>query len=680
LDVLLNRLYNKIKRLILRLTSSGRIRLILAATGLSVFLLAGCNVDVGGKQRPLLKNDGIQGELEFVTEKRTDEQGTSGNKRKSETEVFEERIRLKTEGDIYHPDFLLFNAALGLGLAQQKIDSDEESGRHSESLNDYSFFAELLRKKSFPASFYANKSEDLIPRQFLGFLRTERENKGTSLSLQSGDWPMVFQYSTSDTSQDSLTSLASDFFQRDDERFRYSVTHNFSKLSRMSFDFDRTDVSQRSVGAFIKTKTDRYSFLHNVIFGDEEQHNLNSFFNYTDQSGSFYFENLQLEERLRLQHSENLLTMYDLRFTDSQRELYRNKETRGRAGFEHRLYKSLFTKGNIFVSRTDLDTQGDLDQYGSSLAFNYRKNNPWGFLLSTYTAGFTQSKQSGGIGTGVVISESHIATELIPVELNRTNIDISSIRVKNGTGLPFQEGEDYTITQKNGRVWLNIITIGAAIPPNFTEGEEFFVDYNFFIEPKRQEDILRQNFSIKESFNNGLSVYYSHRRQDEDVSSTVTEIAPDEFTINTVGSDYVYRGLFLQAEYRDEESTQIPSRSRKLQGRYSWALNNNTNANVLVLNHWLDFGEPDARDVVLFKTGAEVFSRLTDTCSISARADYRNEDDTRFGITRGFQINSEFKYNFRRISITTGIEINSLNRRNDEIDGSFLYFQLKRFF
>jgi hypothetical protein len=677
LRALLNRRYRKKRSL-----AAKRLLAILWAftfCGMGGISLTGCSVEVGGKQRPLLRHDRIQGELEFVAERRTDEQGTSGNKRESKNKVFEERVRFKTEGDIYHPDLLFYTGALGIGLAQQSISSDEESDRNNESLNDYSMFAQLLRGKSYPTTFHASKSEDLIPRQFLGSLRTERENKGASLLLRSKDWPMTFQYTTSETGQDGLASLARDFFERDDERFRYSVTHNFSELSHMSFDFDKTDVSQRSQGASQKIETDRYTLLHDLIFGSDEQHRLDSFFNFVDQSGSFYFENLQWQERLRLQHSTNFLTNYDLRFTDSKRETYRNKETRGRAGFEHRLYESLVMTANVFASETDLDAQGDLTQHGGTISLNYRKNNPWGILLSTYTAGLTKSEQSGGSGTGVVINESHIATELIPVQLDRTNIDVSTIRVKNSIGLLFQEGDDYTITEKNGRVWLSISTLGT-IPPNFTEGEEFFVDYNFYIEPERKEDTLRQSLTIRERFNNGLSLYYAHRRQDEDVSSTITEITPDEFTVNTIGADYVNKGLFLQAEYSKEDSTQIPSTSTKLQGRYSWPINSNTSASLRVMNHWLDFDEPDERDVVLFKSGAEIFSRLTNKCSIFARADYRDEDDTRFGITRGFQFNSELQYNFRQLSIATGVEFNSLDRRKDEIEGSFIYFQLKRFF
>ncbi|MEJ2702841.1 MAG: hypothetical protein P8Z79_10410, partial [Sedimentisphaerales bacterium] len=500
------------------------------------------------------------------------------------------------------------------------------------------------------------------------------------LSLRSEDWPMTFQYTTSDTHQDELTSLAADFFERHDERFRYSMSHNFSEASRLSFDFDRTNVAQKSPGASIDTDTDRYTMLHDLIFGKDERHRLDSFFSYVDQSGTFDFENLQWEERLRLQHSDSFLTNYRFRLADYQRDTVGNKETRGQAGLEYRLYESLVTTANVFASKTDLETQGDLTQHGGAVALNYRKTNRWGLLQSSYSVNLTQSDQSGGTGTGVVVDESHIATDLVPVELDRVNIDVSTIRVKDAAGLLYQEGEDYTITERNGRVWLNIITVGGAIPPNFTEGQQFFVDYNFFIEPERRENTLRQNFTIRERFENDFSVYYAHQRQDEDIRSTITQIPPDEYTVNTVGADYAHEGLFLLGEYSDENSTQIPSTSRKLDGRYSWPINKDTTTSVRVSNQWIDFGPPDARDVVLFRTGGEIYSRLTDKYDVSARLEYRHEDDTSFGTTRGFQMNSELRYNYRQLNVVLGVEYSTLDRRSDEIDDSFLYIRLKRFF
>ena len=678
-----NRQYNQTMPESVKQILVGRICRILTFCIISTVVLAGCSVNVGDRQRPLVRHDRIQGELEFVAEDRTDEQGISDNKRKSETKVFEERVRLKTEGDIYHPELLFYNAVLGFGLAQQRLDSDEESDRHSESLNDYNIFAQLLRGKSYPTTFYASKSEELIPRQFLGSLRTERQNRGATLSLRSRDWPMTFQYTASETAQDGLLSLERDFFERDDERFRYSVNHDFGELSHLNIDIDRTSVSQRSVGASIETDTDRYTILHDLIFGSDEQHRLDSFFNYTDQSGSFDFENMQLSERLRLQHFDNFLTNYELRLTDSERDADRNKEVRGQAGFEHRLYESLVTTANLFVSKTDfesenaIDTEGDLEQQGGTLSFNYRKKNPWGVLLSTYTASLTE--QSGNVG-GIVTDESHIVNDPLPVILNRMNIDTSSIVVTDSTGLfTYTPGDDYIIEEINGQVQLEII-IPVTNLPNIIDGQEILVDYKVLIQPDRQEDTFRQNFTIRERFKNGLSVYYAHRRQEEDVSSEVMVITPDEYTVNTVGTDYTLKGLFLQAEYSDEDSTQVPSTSKKLQARYSWPVNSDTNVSMRIINHWLDFSEPDERDVELFKTGAEVFSRLTNEYSITARADYRDEDDTRFGITRGFQFSSELKYNYRQLSILAGVEFNVLDRRNDEIDSSFVYFRLKRLF
>ena len=199
--VLLYLLNNKLKHLGVGATLLKVACWALALSTGAVFL-TGCSVNVRSRPRPLVQHNQIQGELDLVAERRTDEQGTSANKRESTTKVFEERLRLKTDGDVYHPDFLLFNAAVGLGLAQQSLHSDDESGRHSESLNDYSVFTQLLRGKPYPTTFYATKSEELISRQFLGALRTERESQGASMTLRNKEWPMTFQYINSQANQE----------------------------------------------------------------------------------------------------------------------------------------------------------------------------------------------------------------------------------------------------------------------------------------------------------------------------------------------------------------------------------------------------------------------------------------------------------------------------------------------
>ena len=75
--------YNNIKRWTIKLMLTGRVRWFFVFGSIGGIFLGGCNVNVGNQQRSLIKQDRIQGELELVAERHTDEQGTSNNKRKS---------------------------------------------------------------------------------------------------------------------------------------------------------------------------------------------------------------------------------------------------------------------------------------------------------------------------------------------------------------------------------------------------------------------------------------------------------------------------------------------------------------------------------------------------------------------------------------------------------------------
>jgi hypothetical protein len=543
--------------------------------------ITGCQVNVGGRQRPLILHEPVKGELEFVAENRTDEHKSPGITRKSTSTVFEERVRVETAGNMYHPNFLLYSAGLGLGLSQQSLSSDVVSERTDATLNDYDLNIRMLQKKSYPVVLHTKKSQDLIPRQFLGSMKGDTESSGISFGLGLKEWPMRFQYSEAESSQKALGSVAKDFFNRVDERFRYSLSHNFSNLSRLSFEFERNEISQRNVSFSSDVKDQFYMTRHSLIFGKDEQHRLGSFVRYFDQSDPFDQTSLQWNEDLRLQHSSTFLTNYKFSFAERKRGTFgtqsefKDQSIRGRVGFEHRLFESLITTGGIFATESEFGSGEKVKpmQKGGDLAFNYQKKNPWGRLISSYSISSLSVEQSGGSGTGFAIDESHVVPTgaVTIVELDRVNIDITSITVKDGNGLSFDEGEDYTISEVNGRVMLNLITIGSIFPPNFSPGQEFFVDYSFFIEPERKEDILRQNFTIKEQFNNGLSLYYRHNRQDEKVKSTLTEIIPDEHRNNTFGIDYIKNGLMIQAEQSKMDSTYISSTSKRLMASYRTA-------------------------------------------------------------------------------------------------------------
>ncbi len=656
-------------------------RLAVIGIVMAVLGLAGCNVQVAGKKRPLLRHEPVKGEMELVAERRTDKQGIPENRREAESTVFEERVNLRTKGDLYHPNFLLFDAAVGLGLAQQHFTTDGDSDRTSAFLNEYNLHGQLLPQKPYPLTGYLNRTEGLISRQFLGSLQTETDNAGLIFRLRNKSWPMTFEWNKSETKQDALGSLASDFFNRDSERFGYALTHDFSSRSHLNFRFDWDDISQRSSTASTDLDQKRYKVSHDWTFGSNQQHRLNSYVSSLDQSGSFDLDVFEWAERLKLQHTPNFLTNYSLRWVDTEQQMFTNRELRGQAGFEHKLYKSLTTTGNIFAARSDIGQQGDLDQEGGLLGFNYTKKNPWGTLLGSYVTSLTREDQTGGSGVGIVVDERHPyeVTDPTPILLDRRNIRVASIDVWDSTRTTiYQVGIDYFIpTPINGRVRITIITAGQI----FLDGsQDLSIDYDFLTEPERKDKTLRQLLHLRQRFKNGFSVYYGHEKQDETISSNTVSIAPDEFRINTFGAEYVNKGLMLLAEYSKESSTQLPSTSKRLETRYNWRLNSDTTADVHVTGHWIDFGQPDPRDLELFTVGAGIFTRLKERFTLSCRFDWRNENDSVFGSTDGLRIGSELRYNYRQLNISAGLEFNELDRRDDELGSTLFYIRLKRFF
>ncbi|MHC4475457.1 MAG: hypothetical protein ACYTEL_07420 [Planctomycetota bacterium] len=634
----------------------------------------------------MLRHGRIRGELDLAVRTSTDELKSGVTRRKSTAVVTKERLVLKTAGSLYHANLLSYGAAVGLGLTQQRLSSSDRTNQNEASLNDYDVTVNILKKKPYPIRLYTSKFEDVTARQFLGFLKTETERNGANVSLRSKDWPMRFAYSSGKSRQGALAGTADDFFDRDDEQFNYAAEHYFSRLSHLSFDFDRNITEQRTLGGSSTVKNDNYTLLHDLIFGNDEQHRLDSFFSFFRQTEPAKLDNLRWNENLLLRHSPTFKTDYEFNFADRKRESLGGQVTSqgrtvgGEAGFEHKLYESLVTTGKLLGSQSEFGGGSESVVKGGNVAFSYTKENPWGRLNSVYSVGVTQLDQSGGTRTGMVVDEPHVAASLMPVELERVNIDISSIQVKDGNGLFFQEGEDYVITEINGRVRLDIITVGGVIPPNFTEGQEFFVDYVFFVESKREEDAVRQNFTIRQRLENGLSVYYAHRRQDEEVSSTPTDITPDEFRMNRFGADYVKGGLSLSASYSETETTAIPSTARRLNGRYNWRLSPDSRAAIRATLQSLDFGEPDKRDIELFGLGAEIYCKLTNRLDMSSSIDYRDEDDSRFGITEGFQLKSELKYNYRQLRVTAGAAFSQFSRRENESEGMSFYIRLRRFF
>lgn len=668
-----------------RLRNASSVLLRALVTLCAVLSQGGCQVNVGGRQRPLVSRKPVDISMEITADRQVDRNRIAGQSGKSTGTDFKELLRLRTSGDVYHRNLLTYTIGLGLGLRQQQFTSDGASDSADGSLEEYDVTAGILQSKPYPIDLYASRTDQTEGRRFSGSVRTQTERSGAMMGFWLFDeWPMRFQYSNDETDQTSLGSAVQDSFTRRDERFRYSVSHSLSATSKMHFDFETTNTANRRSGSSTNLKVDRYDFSHDLIFGKDDQHRLNSDVYLFDYSGLSDQKRLRVQELMRLRHADNLWTDYTLQFTRSRQREATNKETVGAAGFRHELYDSLVTAGNVFATRSDIADGVDLTEHGGRITFDYRKNNPLGTLFGSYSASLARFEQTGSGGVGRVDDEPHTydTNGTTRVELGRRNVDPSTIVVSDQSSIPYSPLTDYRIEENSGITSVVIITGGKIFNDAVTNGGAvvFLTSYDFFVEPEQRNDVRTQFVSVRQRFTNGAALYYRHRRRDEKPKSDLTEITPDEFRVNTFGAEYSNNGLHLKAEYMQEDATQISSTSKWLQASYNWAIDMDTRANIYVSNLSNDFGGAEPHEVRIFSVGGELSSRLADAYRLVGGVNYRRERDSSFGNTSGFQYDIGLRYGYRQLTISTGVEFDMLSQNRDDRESTFFYFRLKRIF
>jgi len=623
----------------------------------------------------LIRTGPLRGEVELVARQHAEEQGTAGDLREYEAREFEEILRLKSAGDVYHPDFLSYTGSVGIGARQHKYEFNGQSDKGSGTLDEYALSGELLPKKPFPVTFQLDKSEELIPRQFASSLVSEREGANVSLSLRS-DWPLRFQYGRSETEQAGQMARDRDLFLRDDERFSCSLDHVFSNLSGLSFNLQQNDTSQTHGGIVTDRQEGVYSFSHYLLAGADQQMRLDTFFDLLDQSGDYDLERLLYQERLRVTHSETLQTHHNVSYHQSERPNLDNSEIRGETGFNHRLYQSLVTTGSIYASNADLGDGVEVARLGGNIGFDYRKKNAWGTLFGHYGFTMLDLEQTGGSGVVMVVDERHaFSGASMRITLKRRNIDENTVEVYKSDRS--DQYYDFEVDQSHGNTTIVVDWNGDIA----SGGDQILsINYQCDTEPQRNEQSFVHSFRLRERFGIGISTYFEHQTRNERLDSTDTTIVPDEFEVNLFGIDYVKNGLHLLAEYRDEASTRVPSESEHLEASYLWHLPARIRLKLYASQRWIDYTTEPQYDIDLFTVGSDVLMPLTDTYSLAANVDYRNEEDSRQGRTKGFQCKLECRYRFRQVSARLGAEFNRLDRLSHERESVFVYFRLKRMF
>ena len=660
----------------------GRLALAAIVLGSVMLSLGGCAVQVRGQRRPLVSVDHVQGQLDLSMEEYTNESTSSGVSSKVVNTIFEEELLLQAQGNVYHPNMMTYLAMLGLGWDQRSFDAGEEDFDGSGNFTRYRLNMHFLPLKPYPFNINFSQTDTLVPRRFRSPLRVDDTSAGASMRLKIPNWPMNLAWSNSEIEQKSDDPDDTNLYSRSTQRLGYTLEHDFSERSHLIF---RSDWDKLSSGRGITstdTDTSHYRLLHDFDFGEFQQHSLDSSLRFLDKTGTFENQIFNWNETLLLNHSSSFSTFYNASFANNKFGSATSDTVAAAAGFNHQLYLSLFTSFDVFYNTTEFSSGSDSTFQGGTLSFDYTRSNPWGQLSSEYSISMTNAERTGLTGSFFVIGESHTADIFDFFTLEERNIDVSSIVVTDSTGTEiYTEGDDYIITVVDDWVEIRVTDLGVDLP-NITDGQSLLIDYTFNVEGAVETDSVEQYFNIEQAFKNGLSVYYSHDRRDEDIESFIgTDLTGDDFKANTVGADYRYKRLLLRAEHSKLTSVRNSTETTRLSGRYVWRVSPRTHLSAGIAQSWQESGaDGDSRQTSLFKATGNIRTRLGKHLSLSGNADWRHEDSSDIGRTEGLTMGAALEYRYRAFSFEAGWDSYSLDRRERERNDSMFYFRLTRRF
>lgn len=652
-----------------------------------VVWIGGCQTAPSGGQgvRNLAVTD-IRGRLEYLARVREQKQESkvgAGNTSFKES-IFEENLKLETEGSVYHPNFLEYTLAGLFGLQQSDFEStygerQRSSGDNGDVL-EFDFEGQFLKKKSYPGTVYARRYRSLTPRPFLSSLQTTTTNYGFVWQYVDPKTPTSLQFNSIDVQLEPLDTQEKPSRQKNTD-LRFETAYKFSEQNELTFTYDRRSVEEEPFN--LAYASDDLTLGHRLDFGDRHQHRLDSALNLFDQKGTFNIERIRLREILRLSHSETLRSWYQFEFLDRTQGSLAGVPPIGEQStylsgtVEHKLYESLISQFLAFVQQQDYDSGLEIFRWGMQPSFDYRKKNPWGVLLANYNVRVQREDRNGGTLDMEVTDEARVFQDPEPITLNNPNIVTSSIFITaEDRTTTYQQGRDYRVRQVGDFVEIERVPTGQI-----QDGQTVLVDYVFVLGGDFTLDTLTHNFGLRQNFAFGLSPYYRLRKQDQQLTPVdATGITPEDITAHTIGAEFERGPLRATAEFEDHASTIIPFKATRLSADLTHKFDSGGTARLKT--RWSDVTRtaPQNRETKFFTVEGRYRHNLTKALTVEGAVLYRTQQDTLSVDNKGVDVDLVLEWMYRQTEVRVTYELGRFEDDFAKNRNSYLFVQIRRRF
>jgi len=601
------------------------------------------------QQVPFLGFDRITGSLDlnYIYERDTEKQ-SNGTVTTSTDNLTQETVTIRDHGYILHPNFFDVNAGLTLGLQQESFDG---SGLHQytpSTLTGWDVNGVFLKNQDAPVTVFTQRSEQYITPNFAPSLDSTTTAYGVGADIHSKWAPSQFQASYNDNTQTEPGGASNYELTQDTVHWHTDFISIPDHTIALDYTYQNTrEQDQESPPIYYQDNNATLSDVY--VFGPGNKDSLSSLFSFAQEQGNRDYQDIRLDENLRLPESKTFETHYQYSFDQTAVDNATQTTNHLQAGFMHRLFESLVTSGSIGGSLLDL-SGSQVEQLDGTLGFAYRKKAWLGELFANLDLGWHWQYAAEGTNVEHIINQAQTFTDSQPVVLTTSNINANSIRVFNASGVPYTMGKDYTVNRVG-----NLIQIQRVLGGLIAADSSALLDYDLNPQPASTINTSTLGAGTRYTFERGpldsLSPYIRYSAQSQQIQTADQgSILPNCYDDLTVGSDYKIWKITFNAEQDWHRSTLVPYDATRFSARYNQAFEHDTTASLDAAYETLNYYS-EGDHVENASVTALVNRRLNQDWSIIGRVSWIDDRDQLFGNSNGLEESLELNWHHRQTQV-----------------------------
>jgi hypothetical protein len=590
----------------------------------------------------------------------------------------QETVDVLTNGYILSPNFLILNLGGLIGL-QQETFSEPGSTRNTDGVLDgWDVSSTLLPNEGAPLTLYTRRDEQILTPDFSPSLDSIDTTYGGALALQNNVAPTQFQLYHDDDTQTQAGDILNYELRQDVFHWHTDVISLPHQSLTWDFNYDNTTEKEDNSPA-IKYEDYDASLTHVWTFGPQDVHSLTTALSLSDQIGDLGYEEFDLDENLRLQHSPIFQTHYDYSLDTTNVDGDDQTNNKLDIGFVHHLFDSLVTTADMGGSFFNETGGSDVQLYYGTVNFGYRKTVTAGEFLANLNLGTQWQKSAEGDQVVHVINQAETFTDSQPLVLTQTNIDPKSIQVLSAAGVPYLNTRDFVVNRVGNLTQIERV-VGGLIPP----GSTVKLDYNLLPQPSNITTTnslgVNARYEIDAGPLAGLAPYVRYGLQRQSIDSDDSDaFVPESYNDVVIGADYTLWKVTFNGEQEWRDDTLVPYNATRFSARYSQLITRDTTASFGA--GFADYDYYGEHDIVNDTSiTAAVEKRLNTEWTVNARVVFLNDRDELFGNTQGLEEQLEVDWARNQTKVFGRIRNSTLESQDEQETFQVLEFGISRSF